>query len=470
MPGVPRSRGCKSCLKQKKKCDQAKPACSRCARLGVPCVGSGEQKYVFKPVSFTKPFKTSFSKPRKSETSSQVSIVHKPQNPLTLLQAKLVAALEITDLRYGINCYGDFLEHIPRRLGHSHVLDVSVDLMMSLLPCHYEYETPSKVLAKFGSGLKILMEPHNQKGAQLSLEGVAAFHIMTICQSWLRQAGDDLKSHGQILVRFMDTATEKGWSGTFELKLLETSLVALFFDALVDPRIDLEQHASRLSLQSRKNEYDGSEDPQALCSQVQRLLRIPRFMHEPLCYMEEIKIAYQELQDDHARILHHLESVRIQKSSSEDLHCRQKLIHKVQVTQAIILTTALALNSILRAAYPDDSVLLLEASTLANKLITVVNAVSQYRPLGASFVPPCMIAAWATMSSLEAQRNEIRVLLTEYQHDYARVQWMDLAVLLEVLHGTLLGRISGSHDRDKVEKSENDRDLEILKLLVFKPD
>ncbi|KAF5229278.1 hypothetical protein FANTH_14268 [Fusarium anthophilum] len=182
MPGVPRSRGCNSCLKQKKKCDQAKPACSRCARLGIPCVGSGEQKYVFKPVSFTKPFKTSFPKARKHERPSQLSIINKPQNSSTLLQAKLVAALEITDLRYGISCYGDFLEHIPKRLGNSHALDASVDLIMSALPYHYTHEIPSQVLAKYGSGLKALRGPKDKKGTQLNFENVAAFQIMTICQ------------------------------------------------------------------------------------------------------------------------------------------------------------------------------------------------------------------------------------------------------------------------------------------------
>ncbi|EWG45008.1 hypothetical protein FVEG_05952 [Fusarium verticillioides 7600] len=463
MPGVPRSRGCNSCLKQKKKCDQVRPACSRCARLGIPCVGSGEQKYVFKPVSFTKPFKTSFSKPRKQQTSSQVSMLHKPQSPLTLLQAKLVAALETTDLRYGLSCYGYFLEHIPRRLGHSHALDVSVDLMMSLFPYHYSFEIPSQVLAKYSSGLKVLRDPQDETGTKLSPEDVAAFHIIMICQSWLGQTDGGLKSHDkQVLTRFMGTVTEKGWSITFELQLLETSLVALFFEALVDPRIELEHYVSRLRSQSRQNEYNSNQDALSRYFQVERLLRIPRFMHEPLCYMDEIKITYQELQDDHARILHHLESVRTQKSSSGDLYCRQKLIHRLQVTEAILLTVALALNSILRATYPDDSVLLLEASTLANELIALAKGVSQYRPLGANYIPPCLVATWATTSALQAQRNEIEVLLTEYQQDYARIKWMDQAQLMKALHETLLRHLSEPNRQDKVEKSDEDGKLEVL--------
>ncbi|KAF5611498.1 uncharacterized protein FSUBG_2331 [Fusarium subglutinans] len=386
MPGVPRSRGCNSCLKQKKKCDQAKPACSRCARLGIPCIGSGEQKYVFKPVSFTKPFKTSFPKARKHEKSSQVSIMHKPQNSSTLLQAKFVAALEITDFRYGLNCYGDFLEHIPKILGHSHALDASVDLMMSALSYHYTHEVPSQVLAKYGSGLKVLRGLKDKKGTQLNFENVAAFQIVTICQSWLGKTDDDLKSHRQILAWFMDTVTEKGWSSPFELQLQETSLVALFFEALVDPRIDLEQYGNRLSLQPRQN----------------------TLLHEPLHYVEEIKTTYRKLQDDHTTIQHRVESVKQQKLPSERLQGQQKLIHRLHVAEAILFTAALALNRILRATYLDDSVLLLEASTLANELITVAKAVSHYRPLGASYIPPCLVAAWAMTSVWNPRKVTLR--------------------------------------------------------------
>ncbi|KAF5716034.1 hypothetical protein FMUND_6546 [Fusarium mundagurra] len=446
MPGVPRSRGCNSCLKQKKKCDQAKPACSRCARLGVQCVGSGEQKYVFKPVSFTKPFKTSFPKAQKRKNTSQVFVLHKPQNSSTLLEAKLVAALEISDLRYGLSCYGDFLEHIPKRLGHSHALYVSVDLMMSILPYHYSHEIPSQVLAKYDRSLKVLSVPQDKNGTQLSPEDAAVLHVMTICQSWLGQADDDLKNHVQILARLMDTATEKGWSGTFELSLLETSLLALFFEALIDQRIDLEHYVSRLSLQSRRNAYDDNQDSQARSFQLQTLLTIPRLLHEPLRHMDGIKLAYKELRDDHARVQHHLDS----------------LLHRLQVTETIILTAALALNSLLRAAYPDDSVFLLEASTLANELITLAKAVSQYRPLGASYIPPCLVAAWATTSSLETQKDDIEALLAEYQQDYARIKWMDQAVLPKELGGTLLGRLSGSNSQNKVEKSDINGNLEML--------
>lgn len=217
-------------------------------------------------------------------------------------------------------------------------------------------------------------------------------HALIISKSWLGQAGNESRSHGQILACSMDAVTEKGRSNIFELKLLDSSLIALFFEALVDTRIDLEQYVNDLSSQSRQNAYDYNQDPRVRSFQVQSLLRIPRLLHEPLRYVEEIKTTYRELRDDHARIQHQLDSVREQRDPSENLRCRQKLVHKLQVTEAILLTAALALNRILRAAYPDEGVLLLEASMLANELIILAKSVYDLRPLGASYIPPCLAA------------------------------------------------------------------------------
>lgn len=63
---------------------------------------------------------------------------------------------------------------------------------------------------------------------------------------------------------------------------------------------------------------------------------------------------------------------------------------------------------------------------------------------------------------MEAQNNEIETLIADYQLDYVRIKWMDQAVLLKELNRTLLGRLSESTSRDKVKKSDNDGDLEML--------
>ncbi|KAL9105505.1 MAG: hypothetical protein Q9227_009335 [Pyrenula ochraceoflavens] len=41
MVGVPRSKGCRTCVKARVKCDQTRPSCLRCNRKGIPCPGYG---------------------------------------------------------------------------------------------------------------------------------------------------------------------------------------------------------------------------------------------------------------------------------------------------------------------------------------------------------------------------------------------------------------------------------------------
>ncbi|KAH8649300.1 hypothetical protein BX600DRAFT_502729, partial [Xylariales sp. PMI_506] len=52
MVGAPTSKRCEACRRQKKKCDLNKPACSRCVRLRLKCVGVGMQRYKFVEQAF----------------------------------------------------------------------------------------------------------------------------------------------------------------------------------------------------------------------------------------------------------------------------------------------------------------------------------------------------------------------------------------------------------------------------------
>ena len=60
------------------------------------------------------------------------------------------------------------------------------------------------------------------------------------------------------------------------------------------------------------------------------------------------------------------------------------------MVDAVLLTVAIDLNSLLRNTYPDDNVLFLEASTLSNEIIVLALNAAQYRHLGARYIPPCL--------------------------------------------------------------------------------
>ncbi|KAF4445509.1 hypothetical protein F53441_10762 [Fusarium austroafricanum] len=323
-------------------------------------------------------------------------MLHKPQSPLSILEAKLVAALEVTDMRYSLCCYGDFLDHIPRRLGHNEVLDASVDVMIGGLPYHYTREHSSEALAKYSRALKSLRSSLNRSNQQISPETLSAIYIIMICQGWLGRTDEYAQNHGKVLAQLASTAIKQNWGDTFGLQLLEALFVPLTLEAMVNPAITMQSWYPLLDPCFPRNSYNKDQHFPTLSLQARRLAQMPNFFHDPVRYLDEIKCAYRDLRDDHPRIQRYLEDLEYQPSPSSEsdlnLKMKLKLIHKFQVVDAVLLTISIALNSILRREYPDDNVLLLEASTLANDMIALAQTVAQYRPFGASYIPPCLAA------------------------------------------------------------------------------
>ena len=159
MPGVPSGKGCEACRKQKKKvshsnttanqdtsltqtsqCDQQKPACSRCTRLKIVCVGSGQQRYKFleedgiSNSSGKRSLTIRAAKPTTSSHSSRssVSLSRTPSSDEFLLSSSLIVKLKVKDdLRYSLTwAYGAFFEEIPKRIGTNEALDTAVDALV----------------------------------------------------------------------------------------------------------------------------------------------------------------------------------------------------------------------------------------------------------------------------------------------------------------------------------------------------
>ncbi|KAL1966157.1 hypothetical protein VTN77DRAFT_4709 [Rasamsonia byssochlamydoides] len=83
MVGVPRSKGCKTCVQRHVKCDQTRPQCVRCVAMGVQCPGYAR---VFKfqnegPALKQRYHTTSTSSSRSSATSSSAALAFSRRSP-----------------------------------------------------------------------------------------------------------------------------------------------------------------------------------------------------------------------------------------------------------------------------------------------------------------------------------------------------------------------------------------------------
>ncbi len=92
---------------------------------------------------------------------------------------------------------------------------------------------------------------------------------------------------------------------------------------------------------------------------------------------------------------------------------------------------ALILNTQLRAFNIDDVLTLVaESKALITETIILAEDATQYRPLGSSGIPLCLVCAWAGMNEASS-RLRIEELLAEYQQDFAIARWMEMAVWME---------------------------------------
>jgi hypothetical protein len=112
------------------------------------------------------------------------ALIKVPSNQTTTVTHTLVSRLEITDLRYDITCYGDFLRHIPARLGRNEALDASADALattFSTLHMPQGYQTID-ALTKYGRAINSLRLCLDNPVKARMPETMCAVYLIMICQ------------------------------------------------------------------------------------------------------------------------------------------------------------------------------------------------------------------------------------------------------------------------------------------------
>lgn len=154
----------------------------------------------------------------------------------------------------------------------------------------------------------------------------------------------------------------------------------------------------------------------------------PKFVQNPEPHLAEIAKTYMQLRLDAQQIKQHLDQyaeVALGSFSSSEAarHCR------IQAAYAIISTLAVLLNSLLRVFDPWNASLVSEAVFLCDEITIQAELASCYRPIGAGYIPLCLVVAWAASDNL-VQLARIEAILSEYQSDFADVPWMSRAIWL----------------------------------------
>lgn len=88
-----------------------------------------------------------------------------------------------------------------------------------------------------------------------------------------------------------------------------------------------------------------------------------------------------------------------------------------QRTYAIYLALEIMLNGILRAYEPEDLLLIDESDHLCAEIISLCHQASIWKPMGAGWIPLCLVAAWSATTDMMRKTDLARVwndLWSEY--------------------------------------------------------
>lgn len=171
-----------------KQCDQLSPTCTRCARLQIPCVGAGQQRYKF--VKHKIPYSShagasptsDHDEHGENKSTEKLAINRNPSCEFNPSRSRLISALDTSDLRYNLGCYGDFLKHIPKHLGQDKALDASVRALVSAYSYHHTRQQQCEALTDYVKALRELRLSLESPKRTVTAELLCAIYLVMISQ------------------------------------------------------------------------------------------------------------------------------------------------------------------------------------------------------------------------------------------------------------------------------------------------
>ncbi|KAF4439114.1 hypothetical protein F53441_12665 [Fusarium austroafricanum] len=236
MAGVPTGRGCDGCRKQKKKCDQAKPACSRCTRLKLKCTGSGVKRFMFKSENSQAAGRSKAVVTANPQPSSGLS------NDKTLTAANLVHIIDLDNPGYDISTYGWFVKDLPRHIGSSKPLDAAITAFVTGFGTMRD-KNLSKVnaLDRYVYALKALRESMQDPVQAFSTDNMCSIYLISICQEWLGHGnGCDVGAkHHEVLGHLLQNAVLNSQFDPSNKDFMQTIFAVVVLASFTNPNIEL---------------------------------------------------------------------------------------------------------------------------------------------------------------------------------------------------------------------------------------
>ncbi|KAJ5899551.1 transcriptional regulator family: Fungal Specific TF [Penicillium taxi] len=446
MPGVPSGRACDACRKQKKKCDEKQPACARCIRLKLKCVGSGMKRFKFqaeKDYTVLVSNKSSRSSPNHDFVVMQPesfftplgqmdvypSPCSSPGNELSLLRSAFTKTINrSTDLRYNLWwAFGGFLEDIPRRLGTNEALDHAID---TLTTAHGSFcigrKASVETLTKYSHALRTLRIYLDDRVHAHSSSTLCAVMVLLVCQTFMGQSTQSWSGHSEGAAQILKARKSFGPRDEFEKKLFLSLRGSVLFEGLFNDKIDLTPEEWHDLVRSEFDETTPDGRILRCLSHGPDLMRRIKHTHktggDKTNLHEEVWSTYQTCKMNLSEIKLRASENDIAALNTTQMSRTEKLIAKLmyahyQRTYGIGLTITLFFNGLLRVLGVRDGIATFDANYLAEEALALAERSVIYRPVGAAYLIFCLTFAWVATSEPRLRRS-IMDALYDYNDDF----------------------------------------------------
>ena len=168
---------------------------------------------------------------------------------------------------------------------------------------------------------------------------------------------------------------------------------------------------------------------------LSNLAKMPDFIRHPEKHLFDMQLTYEQKRLDIARMRDRLPDVSELPSAQEigkfaPPVSPRTLIYLYYTAYVLLLTLALIINGLLRALDPLDITLIEDAIVFSDEVTVIAEHMSQYRPLGAGFIPMCLMAAWSSTSD-PRKSAKLQEMIQDYSTDFAGARWMEGALWLK---------------------------------------
>ncbi|KAL2812623.1 hypothetical protein BJX63DRAFT_240890 [Aspergillus granulosus] len=451
MPGVPSGRGCDGCRKSKKKCDEVKPTCTRCARRGIECIGAGQKRYKFMEAgSTTLPQKRSAKIATEKERALRI-IETVPSNNTTLLRQALMDAIKTKDLRYNLLwAYGGYLIAVPCRLGVNEALDTAVD---ALVTSHRTFASRKEITAssitKYSRALTALRRCLDNPGTASSSETLCAVSLLLAIQHIHGNQDMLWTGHAEGAAKVLKARKSYAPKDAFERLLLLSLRGPVLFEGLFNPNIQLTAQEWKELVENELDTGTPEGTMLALLARVPNILNRVRANTNGLAGLLEIQTEMKGIYTRTRAICDEfaieLAAVEANKSANP-LKLPPMMLHAhIQRMYGLCITITLYMNYTLTAIRTQDHSLATDATFLAFEMLDIAEKAAKYRPFGAAYVIIGLIAALMTVSN-EALRTLLKASIIDYEQDFQHAhldrpkmekyfQWLDPFKCQELLVG-----------------------------------